>query len=187
MQGVSDGLRIFSLVIVHVWVFAYTFEPLTVFLLHPRAKEAHDPVPAELSEGAIQPMTKTALAAIFLFAAAFWALLFFTPDFASSRWPWELNAFDSRIMSAWFAGSSVWAVTMYFMQDWAEIKIGVRALLFFLLGSLAVWIVASPRYPLNHTDIAARQGLAYGPVLGVVSVWLLFAYWKQEQARKVLR
>ena len=184
VQDVSNGLRIFCLIIVHVWVFAYTFEPLMVVLLHPREKEAHEPVPVNLSEGEIQPVTKYALTAIFLFGAAFWALLFFTPEFANSRWPWELNPFDARIMSAWFAGSSVWSVTMYFMRDWAEIKIGVRALLFFILGLLAVWIVASPRYELNHTEIAARQGIVFGLALGFMAVWLVFAYWKQEQARK---
>ena len=184
LEGVSIGLRIFSLVIVHVWVLAYTFEPLTVFLLHPRDKEAHDPVPAELSQGEIQPVLKYALGAIFLFGAALWALLFFTPEFANSRWPWELNPFDSRIMSAWFAGSSVWAVTMYFMRDWAEVKIGVRALLFFILGLLGVWFFASSRYALNHTEIAGRQGVIYGLALGTMAIWLLLAYWKQEQARK---
>ena len=184
LQGVSSGLRIFSLIIVHVWVLAYTFEPLTVFLLHPREKEAHAPVPAELSEGELQKPLKYVLATIFFFGAAFWALLFFTPDFANTRWPWELNAFDARIMSAWFAGSSVWAVTMYFMKDWAEVKVGIRALLFFILGLLGVWVIASPRYELNHTAIAARQGLIYGLALGVMAIWLLYAYWKQEQARK---
>ena len=184
LQDVSNGLRIFCLIIVHVWVFAYTFEPLMIFLLHPREKEAHDPVPSYLSEGRILPVTRTALATIFLFGAALWALFFFTPEFANSRWPWELNPFDARIMSAWFAGSSVWAVTMYFMADWAEVKMGVRALLLFLLGLLAVWIFASSRYPITHTDIAARQGIAYGLALTVMSAWLLFAYWRQQQEKK---
>jgi hypothetical protein len=184
LQGVDIGLRIFSLVIAHVWVLAYTFEPLTVFLLHPREKEAHAPIPAKYSQGELQNTLKYALAAIFFLGAAFWALLFFSPEFANARWPWELNPFDARIMSAWFAGSSVWAVTMYFMKDWAEVKMGVRALLFFILGLLAVWVIAAPRYNLNHTEIAGRQGLVYGLALGVMAVWLLFAYWKQEQARK---
>jgi hypothetical protein len=165
-------------------VFAYTFEPLVIFLIHPRKKEAHEPIPANLSEGEIQPVMRNALGAIFLFGVAFWALLFFSPEFANARWPWELNPFDSRIMSAWFAGSSIWAVTMYFMKDWVEIKLGIRSLLFFILGLLSVWIIASPRYILNHTEIAGRQGIAFGLALGVMAVWLLYAYWKQEQARK---
>jgi len=184
LQGVSDGLRIFSLTIAHVWVLAYTFEPLTVFLLHPRDKEAHGPVPANLSEGEIQPVMKNALVTIFLIGAAFWAVLFFNPDFANTRWPWELNPFDSRIMSAWFAGSSVWAVTMYFMKDWAEIKIGVRALLFFILGLLGVALIAFPHYGLNHTEIASRQGVVFEISLALMSAWMLFAYWKQEKSRK---
>ena len=184
LEGVSDGLRLFSLLIAHIWIFAYTFEPLTIFLLHPRDPEANAPVPAELSEGELQPALKSVLLAIFYAGALFWAVLFFSPDFANTRWPWELNAFDSRIMSAWFAGCSVWAITMYFMKDWAEVKVGVRAITFVVLGWLGVWIFASSRYPLNNTEIANRQGMAYMLALTVIALWLLFAYWKQEQARK---
>ena len=183
LQGEGAFLHVFTLLVAHIWVFAYTFEPLTIFLLHPRYKEAHEPVPAEFSEGKIQPVMRNALAAIFFLGAAFWAVLFFDPAFANTRWPWELNPFDSRIMSAWFAGSSVWAVTMYFMKDWAEIKTGIRALLFFILGLLGVWFIGSPRYDLNHTEIAGRQGVVFVLTLVVVAAWMLFAYWKQEQAK----
>ncbi len=185
LQGVGNGLRLFSLVIVHVWVLAYTFEPLSVFLLHPRGADVNAPVPVELAEGKLQNSLKSALVAIFFAGAALWALLFFTPAFANSRWPWELNPFDSRIMSAWFAGSSVWAVRMYFMEDWAEVKMGVRALLLFVLGLLGVWLVSFPRYELNHTPIASRQGIVYGLALVGMAAWLLFAYWQQERARRI--
>ena len=184
LEGVSDGLRLFSLVIVHVWLLAYTFEPLTVFLLHPRDAEANAPVPANLSEGELQMPLKSALLAIFYVGTAMWALFFFTPAFANTRWAWELNAFDSRIMSAWFAGSAVWSITMYFMKDWAEVKMGVRALTFLVLGWLAVWIIGLSRYPLNNTKIAGQQGLTYAITLTIITVWLLYAYWRQEQARK---
>ncbi len=113
-----------------------------------------------------------------------WALLFLAPEFANTRWPWELNPFDARIMSAWFAGISVWAITMYFLKDWAEVKMGVRSLLLFILGLLVVWVFAFPQYDLNHTEIASRQGLVFGLTLGIMAVWLLIAYWKQEQVRK---
>lgn len=184
LQGVSAGVRIFSLVITHVWILAYTFEPLTVFLVHPREAEAHAPLPPSLSEGELLPSLKSVLLAMFYLGAAFWALFFFTPEFANTRWPWELNPFDARIMSAWFGGVSVWSITMYFMKDWAEVKMGVRAILLFLLGLLAVWLFASSRYPLNHTEIASRQALVYSFGLLVIVAWLSFAYWKQEQAHK---
>ena len=184
-QGEGTFLHGFILLVAHIWVFAYTFEPLTIFLIHPRDKAAQEPIPPELSEGNIQPVMRNALAAIFFLGAAFWAVLFFDPAFANTRWPWELNPFDSRIISAWFAGSSVWAVTMYFMKDWAEIKVGVRALLFFILGLIGVWFVGSSRYDLNHTEIASRQGIVFVLALIVIAAWMLFAYWKQEQAKKI--
>ncbi len=185
LAGVTEGLHNFSLLIAHVWVLAYTFEPVTIFLLHPRDKDAHTPIPLDLSEGEIQPLMKYALGAIFFLGTAFWAVLFFSPEFANTRWPWELNPFDSRIMSAWFAGCAVWAVTMYFMKDWVEIKMGVRAITIFILGLLGGWVIASPRFELNHTEIASRQGIAYGLALGIMAAWLLLAYWNQERVRNM--
>jgi membrane protein DedA with SNARE-associated domain len=127
---------------------------------------------------------KSALLAMFYMGAALWALFFFTPEFANTRWPWALNPFDARIMSAWFAGAAVWSITMYFMKDWAEVKMGIRAILLFLVGLLGVWLFGLSRFPLNQTEIAARQALSSGIVLGVLLAWLLFAYWKQEQLAK---
>jgi hypothetical protein len=184
VEGVSNGLRIFSLVIAHVWIFAYTFEPLTVFMLHPHDAEAEAPVRADLLEGKLLLPLKSALVVMFHLGALFWALLFFSPEFADTRWPWDLNPMDARIMSAWFAGVSAWSLTMYLMKDWVEVKMGVRAILLFLVGLLAVWLFASSRYPLNDTEIASGQGQTYVIALAVMVAWLLFAYWKQEQAQK---
>jgi hypothetical protein len=44
------------------------------------------------------------------------------PDFAASRWAWELNELDGRIAGAWFLGWAVWAGTMAFATDWDEIR-----------------------------------------------------------------
>jgi len=187
LQGVSAGLNVFSLVVTHIWILAYTFEPLTVFLVHPRNAEADAPLPADISEGVLLPPLKLALLALFYIGAGLWSLFFLAPEFANTRWPWELNPFDARIMSAWFAGTAVWSITMYFMRDWAEVKMGVRAILLFLAGLFCVWLFALSRYELNHTEIAGRQGLAYGAGLTVLLLWLSFAYWKQEQARKEVK
>jgi hypothetical protein len=184
LEGVSNGLRIFSLIITHVWILAYTFEPLTVLLLHPREAEAEAPLPVSLSEGELLPPLKSVLVAMFYLGAAFWALFFFTPEFADTRWPWDLNPFDARIISAWFAGVAVWSLTMYFMKDWAEVKMGVRAILLFLVGLLVVSLFGFSRYPLNDTEIATKQALIYTIALVVMVAWLSFAYWKQEQAHK---
>jgi len=121
---------------------------------------------------------------MFYIGTALWALLFFTPAFANTRWPWELNPFDSRIMSAWFAGVAVWSITMYFMKDWVEVKMGIRAILLFLVGLLVVWLVGAFRYGYDHTTIAGKQSLVYLLALVVLLAWLSYSYWRQEQARK---
>jgi hypothetical protein len=178
LAGVSDSLRIFTLVIAHVWILAYTFEPLTIFLLEPRDPEAGAPVPADRSEGPILPLTQNVLLAFFYIGAGIWALLFFNIDFANMRWPWELNAFDARIMSAWPAAVAVWSVTMVRLKDWAEIKIGVRAILLFVLALFIVWVFTFSGY-----DPTRKNGITFGVGTGILSAMLIYAYWKQQSAR----
>ncbi|MGE5073479.1 MAG: hypothetical protein ACM3MF_08635, partial [Anaerolineae bacterium] len=182
LTGVSDGLRIFSFAIAHIWVLAYTLEPLTVHLLRPHSPEASAPVPAELSEGPLLPILKGTLVALFFVGATTAALLFFNPDFANTRWPWELNPFDARIMAAWPAATAAWAVTMHGMQDWAEVKVGVRSLLLFVLALFVIWLVTFPGF--DHTR---NNGLTFGAGTGLLSLALLYSYWKQEVARRALR
>lgn len=179
LENVSDALRIFSLMIAHIWILAYTFEPLTVYLLSPRQAEAAAPVPAELSEGPLVPALKTVLVGFFYLGVLVWALLFFSPDFANTRWPWELNAFDARIMSAWPAAIAVWAITMHSMKDWGEVKIGVRALLIFMLALFVIWVFTFSSY-----DPQRHNGLTYGLVSGLATLSLVYAYWRQESSRR---
>jgi hypothetical protein len=164
-----------------VWVLAYTFEPLTVFLLTPRQPEAQMDAPGQVSEGPLLPQTKTVLLGIFYLGTLVWALLFFSPEFANMRWPWELNAFDSRIMSAWPAGCATWAISMYFLKDWAEVKVGVRAMLIFFLALFVIWLFTFSSY-----DPLRKNGLTYGAVSGLASLALIYAYWKQDAARKAI-
>ena len=173
---------VFDLIVAHVWAIAYTFEPLTVFLIHPREPEADAPVPVECSEGPVLPAMKNALLVIFFVGATIWALLFFNPAFADTRWPWPLNPFDARIMSAWPAACAAWAVTMYFMKDWAEIKIGVRALIAFILPLFVVWTVTFSGY-----DPARKNGITFGVGTGLMALLLIYGYWRQESARSALR
>lgn len=178
LTGVSDALRIFCLVIAHVWVLAYTFEAFTVYLIHPRDPQADAPPPPELSEGPLLPALKNSLLAFFYVGIVIAALLFFNTEFADTRWPWELNPFDARIIAAWPAATAMWAVTMYFMKDWAEVKIGVRALLLFILALFVIWIFTFSGY-----DPARKNILTFGFGTGALSLSLLYAYWKQETAR----
>ena len=179
LENAGDGLRIFSLAIAHIWILAYTFEPLTIFLLSPRQPEASMPLPESLSEGPILPAMKGVLVGFFYLGIMVWALLFFNTEFANMRWPWELNAFDSRIMSAWPAACAVWAISMYCLKDWAEVKVGVRALLIFTLALFVIWMFTFMGY-----DPLRKNSLTYGVVSGLAALSLLYAYWKQETARQ---
>ena len=42
-------------------------------------------------------------------------------------------------------------------------------------------MIASFRYPLKQTAITSQQGVVCGVAFGVIAVWYLYAYWKQEQ------
>ncbi len=176
--GVSQNLRLFSFLIAHVWILAYTFEPLTVHLLFPRGAEAKAPVPENLSEGPLLPALKNTLLAFFYIGTGIAALLFFNPEFANMRWPWELNPFDARIMAAWPAACAVWSLTMYEMKDWAEVKIGVRAILLFVLSLFIIWVITFHSY-----DPVRKNGLTFGVGTGLLSAALIYTYWKQQTSR----
>jgi hypothetical protein len=182
VTGVDDSLRIFCLILAHVWVLAYSFEPITVYRLTPRGEDkvkAEAPVPASLSEGPILPITKTTLLTLFYVGTGIAAILFFNPEFANTRWPWELNAMDARIMAAFPTGVAVWSITMYFMKDWAEIKIGIRSLSFFIVGLFAVGIFA---YATSMFDWSRHNVPTVGLATGVLSAMLLYSHWKQQSA-----
>jgi len=179
VEGVSEALRIFCLIMAHIWVLAYSFEPLTVWLLEPHEPEAEAPVPAERSEGPLLTPLRGTLLVVFYFGIAIWALLFFNTEFANLRWPWELNPFDSRVMSAWPAACAVWAITMYRMKDWAEVKIGVRALSVFAIALFVIWLFTFQSY-----DPLRNNRLSYGLLTGAFSLALIYSYWRQEAARR---
>jgi hypothetical protein len=64
------------------------------------------------------------------------------------------------------------------MQDWAEVKIGVRAVLLFVLALFVIWIFTFPGF-----DPVRKNGWTFGIGTGLLSLSLIYAYWKQEAAR----
>jgi len=89
---------------------------------------------------------------------------------------------DARIMTAWPAGCAVWAATMYFGKDWAEIKIGVQTLVVYTAALFVVWLVTLSQY-----DLARHNGLTFGIAAGLVAALLIFFYWRQEASRHKAR
>jgi hypothetical protein len=168
-----------NIIVAHVWVLAYIVEPLILTLIEPRGPESKAPVPAELSQGPVSTGLKVTLAAIYFVGITVAGVLFINPQFADTRWPWPLDPFDARIMAAWPAACAVWAATMYFKRDWAEIKMGVQGLMVYVSALFVVWLVTFSQY-----DPARKNGLTYGVATGLMTLLLIFFYWRQEVARR---
>ena len=168
-----------NIVVAHIWVVAYIVEPLILTLIEPHEAESNAPVPAELSEGPVSIWLKRILAAVYIMGITIAALLFFNPAFADTRWPWPLDPFDARIMAAWPAACAVWAATMYFAKDWAEIKMGVQTLIVYTTALFVVWLVTFSQY-----DPARHNGWTFGIATGLAAALLVFFYWRQAASRR---
>jgi hypothetical protein len=121
----------------HIWIILYIFEPVTMLYLIPRGIFR---VPAPATGGALHPLFRKFLVLLTGLLLMHALLLIVNPEFAATRWPWELNPLDARMIAAWFLGWSVWAGTMAFASDWDEIRLAAR--LFILNGvALAVTVV----------------------------------------------
>ena len=66
---------------------------------------------------------------------------------------------------------------MYFADDWAEIKMGMQALILYTAALFIVWLFTYSQYKPIGT------GLTYGILCGLVAAVLAFMYWRQEVAR----
>jgi hypothetical protein len=126
----------FQTPLAHLWIVLYIFEPLVMIYLIPRGtlRAAAPPV-----GGALLPGFKPFLVFVAGLLLMNGLLLVFNPEFAATRWPWELNPLDARIVAAWFLGWAGWAATMAFATDWDEIR---TAALLFLLNAAALVITA---------------------------------------------
>jgi hypothetical protein len=121
----------------HIWVILYVFEPVSMLYLIPRGILRAEGL---ASGGQLHPLFRKFLVLVTGLLLMHSLLLIINPEFAATRWPWELNPLDARMIAAWFLGWSVWAGTMAFARDWDEIR--VAALLFILNGvALAVTIL----------------------------------------------
>jgi hypothetical protein len=109
-------------------------------------------------------------------------LLLINPAFTNTRWPWPLDPFNARIMAAWPAACAVWAATMYFGKDWAEIKMGVQTLVVYTTALFVVWLVTLSQY-----DPARKNIVTFGVVTGAAAALLIFFYWRQEISRRKAR
>ena len=126
----------FETPLAHIWIVLYVFEPVVMLYLIPRGTFS---APAPTTGGPIDIWLKRFLVLVTGLLLMNGLLLLINPEFAATRWAWELNPLDARMVSAWFLGWSVWCGTMAFAQDWDEIRTAARL---FILNGVALLVVA---------------------------------------------
>ena len=162
--------------VAHLWVILYTSEPVIMIFLIPRGAAA---VGEPLTSGG--PL-KTWFRRLLIFEVALLGLmgafLVINPQWLTLRWPWDLNPFDARIIAAWFLGWSVWAGSMALAADWDEIRRGV--LLNILFGAAVTLSVIVFR---AEFDFRRPTSGVYAFLVAVVTLLLIFFYWRQQRSR----
>lgn len=165
-----------QIVIAHVWILIYIFEPFILPFLGPFGPEAKAPIAAHEQRGPLLRGLQRLLVALFMVGASLAGLFFISPEFMTTRWPWELDPFNARIMAAWPGAVAVWAATLYFVRDWAEAKLAV---LVFIVYGLALFVAFLLTLPLF--DMARHNVWTYGSLPAVAALLLLYYYWRQER------
>ncbi len=162
-----------------IWMIAYTAEPLTVPFLEPRGP-ALKGSQAEASAGSgISSGLQNMLLVIMCLAASLCAMLFINPmKFIVNIWPWELNAFDARIMASFFAGIVFWAAKMKLAQTWGEIRMGIQGFILFFGGHFLVWLFNVLTGQFNRDTSV----WVYGAVTGMLAIGLLIFYVQHERS-----
>ena len=128
----------FETPLAHIWIVLYIFEPVVMIYLIPRGTLS---APAPTSGGPIDRWFKRFLVLVTGLLLMNGLLLLINPEFAATRWAWELNPLDARMVSAWFLGWSVWCGTMAFAQDWDEIRTAARLFILNGVALLAVTVI----------------------------------------------
>ncbi len=100
------------------------------------------------------------------------------PQFLDTRWPWPLDPFDARIMAAFFALAAGWCITVYFAQDWAEVRLAVLGLMILSASNFIAWLFMLPQF-----DPARKNAYTYGIAFGFFTIVLLYFYWKHARVR----
>ncbi len=167
-----------NIIVAHIWIIAYTVEPILLFLIEPRTPEAKAPLPPEQRRGSIPVGLMRTVAFGLIVCVTIGSLAIINPQFLDTRWPWPLDPFDARIMAAFLALNALWCVTVYFAQDWGEIRLAVLGLAIYSVSNFLVWL-----YILPQLDKARKNVYTYGIAFGLFSILLIYYYWKQERVR----
>ncbi len=165
-----------NIVVAHIWVLAYTIEPVLLFLIEPRRPEARAPLPEELQRGEISVGLKRLVTVGLIVSLTIGALAFINPKFLDSRWPWPLDPFNARVIAAFLALAAAWCAEVYFARHWGEVRRAVMGLTIYAVCNFVLWLFIFPNF-----DPTRENGLTFGVAFGIFSVLLIYYFWKHER------
>jgi hypothetical protein len=169
-----------NLLVAHIWIIAYTAEPIILFLIEPRTAQAKAPLPEELRRGPVSPGLKIVVTLGLLLCVTLGGMAIISPQFMDTRWPWALDPFDARIMAAFFALNALWCVTIYLAEDWAEVRMAALGMTLYALSNFVVWLVILPQLDTSRNNV-----YSYGIGFGLFTILLGYFFWKQEKTRRL--
>jgi len=158
----------------HIWIILYIFEPVAMVYLIPRGilfKEA------PVSGGQILTVFRTFLVLITGLLLMQGLFLVAQPEFANTRWAWELNPLDARIIAAWFLGWSIWCGTMAFATDWDEIRTATGL---FVLNGAALLVTA---VVFRNELLNRGTTIGYVAALVIMTGAMILFFYIQERRR----
>jgi hypothetical protein len=161
----------------HVWLILYVYEPITMLYMIPRGARS---LPPPTSGGPIAGLFRAFLIALTGLLLTNGLMLIINPAFADTRWAWDLNPLDARIIAAWFMGWAVWIGTMAFARDWDEIRLPAALFVLTTIALLGTVIAFGNEFRPTDTAGAYRNG-----IVGLMVLMLGFSAY-QEYRRRVL-
>jgi hypothetical protein len=164
----------FQTPVAHLWIVLYIFEPVTMLYLIPRGILRAE---APATGGPLVPALKGFLVLITGVLLMNGLLLLLNPEFAATRWAWELNPLDARITSAWLLGWATWCATMAFAQDWDEIRTAARL---FMLNGVALLVATA----VFRDSFLPWRGTPAGFAVGIGAMTALMAAFHVIQERR---
>jgi len=165
-----------SIWVAHVWALAYAIEPIILYLWEP--KIPREALPADWREGPVLPALRRVATVGLVASVTLAGLMMINPAFTDTRWPWPLDPFDCRVMSAFFALNAGWCYSIYVADDWAEVKKAVIGIELFLVSQFAIWM-----YLVRGFDPNRNNGYVYGVLLAAFAVAIGYCHVRQERAR----
>jgi hypothetical protein len=150
-----------NILVAHIWILAYTLEPIVLPLWEPKYDRSA-PLPVRLQRGPILfGLRQVALLGL-IACVGIGGIAFINPEFLNTRWPWELTAFDARIMAAFFGMMAIWCAQIYKGNDWGAVRHAVYCMILFAASQTVIWAVNVRTLKRVNVNTFARSNVNTG-------------------------